>query len=215
MSSLKFRAALQHAYVQLGTHLIPQLHYHSYPHTRFEVVPVIQRLARMEHVDGYERQLLVCAAAYHDIGWIKVLGTGPEYKEERNRHEELSCEIAEQALPRYGFQPDDLAVIRRIIMATKLPTAPADILEKLMCDADLASLGISTRVYWKRSAALREELAEFGVIYSDIDWYNFQIQFLSNHSYYTESAHRSFDMNKVKNLIILQKKFHNLQKQLA
>lgn len=215
MSGLKFRAALQHAYVQLGTHLIPELHYHSYPHTRFEVVPYAQRIARLEGVEGHERQLLTCAAAYHDIGWIKVRTTGPEYQQQRSHHEELSCQIAEESLPRFGFLPADIEIIQKIIMATKLPTRPTSLLEKVMCDADLASLGISTRIYWKRSTALRRELAEFGVSYDDLDWFNFQIQFITSHSYYTESAHRLFDINKLKNLVTLQKKIHKLHLQEA
>jgi predicted metal-dependent HD superfamily phosphohydrolase len=210
MSGLKFRDALQYAYVQLGTHLIPELHYHSYPHTRFEVVPFAQRIAKLEGIEGHERQLLTCAAAYHDIGWIKVRTTGPEYQQQRSQHEELSCQIAGEALPMFGFSPADIEVVQCIILATKLPTRPTNILEKVMCDADLASLGISTRVYWKRSTALRKELEEFSTFYSDLDWFNFQIQFLTSQSYYTESAHRLFDINKLKNLVTLQKKIHKL-----
>lgn len=215
MSGLKFRAALQHAYVQLGSHLIPELHYHSYPHTRFEVVPFAQRLARLEGIEGHERRLLTCAAAYHDIGWIKVRTTGPEYQQQRFQHEEISCQIAEESLPKFGFSPSDIEIIQRIIMATKLPTLPTNMLEKIMCDADLSSLGISTRIYWKRSTALRRELAEFGTFYNDLDWFNFQIQFITSHSYYTESAHQLFDINKLKNLVTLQKKIHKLHLQEA
>jgi uncharacterized protein len=213
MSSLKFRSALQYAYVQLGTHLIPELSYHSYTHTRFEVVPVIQRLARLEGIFGHDRQLLVTAAAYHDIGWIKVRSTGPEYQVERSQHEELSCQIAEQNLPRYGYSQADLAVVRRIIMATKLPSTPSDILEKVIRDADLSSLGISKKVYWKRATALRREMQEFGVTYTDLEWFNFQIQFLSSHSYYTESARQLFDTTKIINLGDLQKKIIAIFKQ--
>ena len=206
MSRLSFRAALQFAYEQLANHLLPELHYHSYDHTRIEVVTVIKRLSRHEGITGRERQLLITAAAYHDVGWTLVRSTGPEYQEQRRLHEELGCQIASQNLPKFGYLADDIATVVRIIMATKLPTAPKDKLEMVMCDADLASLGYSVATYWRRSFDLRHELEEFNTKFGDKEWYSFQIQFLTNHRYYTESARQIFDQNKRKALLELHNK---------
>ena len=55
-----------------------------------------------------------------------------------------------------------------------------------MADADLNVLGQAD--YLPRNAALREELAAFGLAMTDAQWYGSQLQFIRDHCYFTAAA---------------------------
>lgn len=51
-------------------------------------------------------------------------------------HEFEGCLIARTALPGFGYTGEDI-MICGMIMATKIPQSPTNILEEIICDADL------------------------------------------------------------------------------
>ena len=184
MNEPEFEFACRHALERLERELAPDLFYHSVRHTRDEVLPAIERLAAMEGIGGEVFQLLRTAAAYHDIGFI----------EQYIDHEAASIRIALEALPRFGFSPTQLQVVTNIICITKLPQSPHNLLEQIMADADLDSLGRDD--FWERNRDLRAELAVYGKPVDDQEWYRQQVRFLSGHSYFTASAHALRDAQK-------------------
>ncbi len=188
MTQPDFAGAQQHALGRLAQELAPDLFFHSLAHTRDDVLPAVERLAPMEGVEGTALQLLRTAACYHDIGFI----------ERRIDHEFVSVRIATETLPQFGFLPEQIEVIGGIIMATRLPQSPHNLLEELMADADLDSLGRSD--FFSRSDALRAELAAYGSHSSDEQWYSRLLQLLQEHRYFTNAARTLHSAQKQENI---------------
>ncbi len=170
-----FEKARAYVLGRLERELSPDLTYHCLGHTRDEVVPVVERLAAMEKVGEEDRLLLLTAAYFHDLGFIR----------QRQDHEQVSVQLAEQNLPEFGYSEADIAVIRGIIQATHLPQSPTTLLEKIMADADMDDLG--NEDFWGRSRDLRQELDHFGVKYAEEEWYTYQLRLMEAHHYFTDS----------------------------
>ncbi len=176
---------------RLASELSPNMHYHSLAHTKDEVVPAVERLAQLEGITGDDLVLLMTAAYFHDLGFI----------EQSIDHEDISVRLAEEALPKFGFTPDQIGIIKSIIMATKLPQSPHTLLEQIMADADLDVLGRCD--YMSRNQALREELVARGRLMSDEEWVSSQLKFIQTHHYFTQAARNLRGNKKQQNALKL------------
>jgi uncharacterized protein len=169
------------------------LRYHSIRHTRDDVLPAIDRLAVLSGVDEANLLLLRTAALYHDIG----------YTEQYANNEPVGARIARETLPDFGYTPDQVEAIVQIILATRMPQMPENFTEALLCDADLDSLGRED--YLETSHALHAELVSCGASITLEDWYLRQLNFLSNHIYFTDVARDLRDAGKQENVLLLKK----------
>ncbi len=192
MKQPDFEQARRYALERLEQELSLQLVYHSLWHTRDDVAPAAERLAALEGVTGEDLLLLKTAAFYHDIGFI----------ERRVDHEEAGARIAAEVLPGFGYNPMQIELIRGMILATKVPQSPTTRLEQILADADLDVLGRED-VFLLRLQNLRDELAAFGVVMTDEEWYNAQLKFLQAHRYFTPAARSLRDTQKKHNLEII------------
>lgn len=175
--------------LELLAHDLPVwLYYHSLWHTRDEVAPRAEWLARQEGLSREAIVLVGTAAYFHDIGFTRTSGG----------HEEESARIAADVLPSYGYHLRQVQIIQRIIYATRLPQSARNVLERVVCDADLDVLGRSD--YLARNAALRDEKAALGEVHSDAVWYPDQLLFLQQHHYFTQTASRQRGPGKCENL---------------
>jgi uncharacterized protein len=191
MAGLNFDLMKAYAVERLASELPDTMYYHSLAHTRDEVVPAAEHLAHQEGVTGVDLILLLTAAYFHDLGFV----------EQSLDHEAISARMAKEALPKFGYNPDQISVITSIIMATKLPQSPHTILEQIMADADLDVLGRCD--YMSRNQALREELAAHGNLMSDEQWYSRQLKFLQAHQYFTQAARNLRGPKKQQNMSML------------
>jgi uncharacterized protein len=192
---MNFDQATAHA-VQLLHKLSPKLTYHDFAHTVSDVVPAVKMLAEAESLSEYDQILLVTAAYYHDVGFLEL----------RQGHELVSARIAGESLPHFGYSRAEIECIQDLIMATRLPTHPQTLMQKLIADADLDSLGRTD--FWSRSMALRAEMATQQIFFTDAEWYANQIAFLSSHRYWSESARRLRDEQKALNLADMTARLH-------
>lgn len=179
-----FETARQYALDRLQRELSLLVTYHSLAHTVDEVAPAADHLAALEGVTGEDLLLLRTAALYHDVGFV----------EQHHDHEAGSARIAAAVLPGFGYTPAQIQAIVGMILATQLPQAPHTLLEQIMADADLGILGRPN--YLPRNAALRAELAAFGLIMTDTQWYGNQLKFIRDHRYFTASARQLRDAQK-------------------
>jgi uncharacterized protein len=179
-----FEGAVQYALRRLEHELLPAYIYHSVVHTRDDVVPAVERLAALAGVEGQELLLLRTAAYYHDLGFV----------EQRAAHEAVGVQIASLMLPRFGYNAAQIEAISGMIMATRLPQSPRNLLEQLLADADLDILGRTD--FLPRNKLLRAELASFGMPVSDERWYDEQLHFLRAHRYWTSPAQSLRDAQK-------------------
>jgi uncharacterized protein len=161
-------------------------------HTRYDVVPAADRLATLLGLSDEQMLLVRTAAWYHDLGFVQ----------QRIDHETVSVQIAYAVLPRYGFNRQQVTTVEQLILATQLPQQPQTLLEQILADADLDSLGRED--FLVTSLAPRDELAAFGEESTLREWYTRQHQFLHDHRYFTDAARLIRGERKQRNLETLQ-----------
>ena len=149
--------------------------YHNIDHTN-DVYYAAENLGRLEKISDADMKLLLTAAAYHDSGFLRF----------NNGHEEESCRIAADALPRYGYSEHDINLICGMIRATRVPQSPKTLLERILVDADLDYLGRDD--FFEVGDKLFNELRLAGALGSKRDWNKMQLDFMESHSYFTKSA---------------------------
>ena len=152
-----------------------KIYYHGVHHT-LEVLHVCNEYIKRLSIGKADAFLLRTAALLHDIGFIWTY----------NNHEERGVQYAKQILPEWGYQEDDIDVICKMIMATKIPQKPQNLLEMIICDADLDYLG--TDRFKATGETLYQELLNFGLTENEKSWDRIQIDFLGTHEYHTDYA---------------------------
>ena len=163
------------------------LTYHNKEHT-MDVVRQCERIAADEGVEDHDLFLLKVAALYHDTGFLKTYFD----------HEEMSCRIFMEDASLFNFSAEDTDLIKSLIMATKLPQTPKNLLEKIICDADLDYLGRTD--FFTIGEGLRKEFLKYSIIHSDKEWDELQVKFLTSHQYHTESSRRNRESQKQENI---------------
>ena len=198
IGTIDIDGAKKYALDRLTNELPPTLSYHSIWHTEHEVVNQALFLAAEENLTLFQTVLVHTAALYHDIGFIVT----------RDEHELISAQIAATVLPEYGYNLDQINVIKNMIMATHLPQKPKNLLEEIIADADMDLLGRND--YISRNRMLRNELALEGHVFSDESWYRKQLLFLQNHRYFTAAARKQRSAQKYTNTKIIDRIYHIL-----
>jgi len=184
---MKIDLAERHILNRLDGELAPQYVYHDASHTR-DVYAAVQLIAAQEQITGKPLQWLLTAALLHDTGFL-VQAAG---------HEQLSCEIAKDLLPQFAYTPQDITAVCELIMATVMPQHPENILQQILCDADLDYLGRED--FHTRSRLLYEEMWLLGTINSRDEFETMQLNFLRNHRYFTATSRRLREPLKVQHL---------------
>ncbi|MBO9634304.1 MAG: HD domain-containing protein [Chitinophagaceae bacterium] len=153
----------------------PAFVYHNIEHTR-EVVEAADQMASYLSLPEEERPALLLAAWFHDTGYSAG---------QPKRHEEVSRDIAADFLRNKGVDQETIDRVSNAIMATKWPQSPTDLLEQILCDADLSHLGMP--VFPEKNKLLRQELnLLFDNKLSKKEWRQKNIFFLQQHRYFTE-----------------------------
>ena len=178
---MDFEKAYTFLFKKLEEELPAYLHYHNVSHTS-DVIEASVKLAQSENVMGDDLVLLKTAALFHDAGYIETY----------SGHEEISVQMAQKWLPEFDYNPEQIAKISQMILATKISNSPVNILEEILCDADLYYLGTSK--YEETADKLFRELKDAGFVKDRHDWYRHQLKFLLGHKYHTMSAR--MDLNK-------------------
>jgi predicted metal-dependent HD superfamily phosphohydrolase len=160
---------------KLRKELPEHLTYHSVSHV-LDVYESCKFIAQSEGISGDDLELLLLAALFHDSGFVV----------QAKDHEEISCGIAREHLPRFGYSEEQLEKICGMIMATKIPQTPHNKLEEIIADADLDYLGRDD--FYVIGQTLFTELTHMGVLSTEEEWNRMQVRFLENHHYFTETA---------------------------
>ncbi|MCB8964952.1 MAG: HD domain-containing protein [Bacteroidales bacterium] len=184
---------------KLEVGLPKNLYYHNMKHT-VDVYTQVELIGRSESISTEEMVVLRTAALFHDSGHLIDYAT----------HEEMSVKLAYEILPQYGYSTEQMEEIARIIMSTKMPPKPKNLLQEIICDADLDYLGRTDFI--PVSNMLYKELHEHGMIGTLHDWNMMQIKFIENHQYFTETARKLRNVNKNKQLENIRKWMEQLEK---
>ena len=168
---------------KLEKELPPYLFYHNVKHT-VDVVTEVELIGWAEGCNDEEILLLKTAALFHDVG----------HTVSYDDHEYHGTLIAREMLPSYGYTQEQIETICSIIMSTKLPPKPRNLLEEIICDSDLDYLGRSDFI--PVSNTLFEELKAQNKMKSLNEWNKLQVKFIPGHQYFTKTARRLREVNK-------------------
>jgi len=172
------------------------LYYHGVHHTFDDVLPAVDRICRDEGVAPSDRELVLVAALFHDVGFL----------ERYNGNESIGARIASEILPDWGYSSPEIERILDLILATELHEVDgvmlqvpgADTLKRILCDADLDNLGRED--FFRVSDSLRREIEEHGRKLANLEWLSRQVLFVSQHRWFTESQRRARQARKEENL---------------
>ncbi|MDN3548132.1 Pycsar system effector family protein [Mucilaginibacter aquaedulcis] len=176
------------------THHDSELIYHNLKHTK-DVVAAATQIANHYQLSDEDFFIVIAAAWFHDTGYFA----------DKMHHEAKSVEVATHELKQLQV---DAAVIDKVngcIMATRMPQEPANLLEQILCDADLFHLG--TDDFRDKSKLMRKEME--ACKHQEIDkdsWRKGNIEFLESHQYYTDYVRLLLNDQKTKNLERLKDK---------
>jgi adenylate cyclase len=168
---------------KLEKELPDYLFYHNVKHT-VDVVTEVELIGWGEGCTDEEILLLKTAGLFHDVGHTVAY----------DNHEYHGTIIAKEMLPKYNYSPEQIERICAIIMSTKLPPKPTNLLEDIICDSDLDYLGRSDFI--PVSNTLFEELKAQNKMGSLNDWNKIQVKFISGHQYFTKTARSLREVNK-------------------
>jgi len=163
------------------------LYYHNVRHT-VDVVTEVELLGVAEGLNEEELLLIKTAALFHDAG--HTIGY--------DNHEHHGTVLAKKMLPAFNYTHEEIEIICGIIMATKLPPKPKNLMEQIICDADLDYLGRTD--FMPVSNTLFDELKEQNKISNINEWNKLQVKFITNHQYFTETARGKREVNKQKQI---------------
>ena len=166
--------------------------YHDLDHTK-GVVKACLEIGSGVHLSEEETEIVVLAAWFHDIGYLEDAGD----------HEERGVEMATRFLHEKGYPPDKIARVAGCIRATKIPQKPANLMEQVLCDADLAHLAGENFLELTELVRRELELRE-GRTFDDLEWLEENVRFISGLNYHTDYARSKFMGRYTKNLRALQ-----------
>lgn len=173
---LIFEKIKEHVLSMLAANLPVSLTYHDVNHTA-DVANQCSIIAKEEGITDEPTLLnLQIAGLYHDTGFLS------QYK----GHEEKSCALARKELPGFGLNNAAINTICELILVTKIPQQPKNILQQIICDADLDYLGRED--FFIISEKLRKEFMTYKIVQSEEEWEKSRITFLQSHSYFTKSS---------------------------
>jgi predicted metal-dependent HD superfamily phosphohydrolase len=163
------------------TKVNPQFVFHNLDHTR-QVVHAAEEIEGYYQLNDDDQFVLFISAWFHDTGFSSGQAEG---------HEKESIKLAEDFLFRRSEDPKLIKRVSSCIQATHIPQEPRDLVEKILCDADLYHLGANMFNRW--NDYLRRELQTYTSDFTDEVWRHLNIEFLKAHTYFTGYCRQKLD----------------------
>lgn len=177
-------------------------HYHNFTHTA-EVAKAAEEIADAIGISDDEKEALLIASWFHDIGHIEVC----------EGHEDIGIEMAQNFLKEIGYSQSGINKVVLLINATRMPRNPQNLLEQIICDSDLHHLG--TNDFDKKGELYKNEFEALkGCKISEFDWLQNNLKFIKEHQFYTDYAKQRFETQKIINYIKTKKKLKKVKKNL-
>lgn len=174
---------------KLKASLPDKMEYHNVEYT-LALEEAAIRIANIEGVQIEDLILLRTAALFRSTGFIYNYKANDVY----------GIKLAQAELPKYGYDRMQIKIVCSMINATsRNDSFPTTLLEKILCDAEHDYLGRADYHFIARN--LRSELANFGKHMTDIEWIDFQLNFLEKqHKYYTVTSKNMREKGKLKRI---------------
>lgn len=175
--------------------------YHDDYHTE-RVVTAAKMIGSESGLSDDDLELLTIAAWFHDTG----------YKQGCANHEATSCEIARAFLESKNYPAEKVDIIEGCIRATKMPQSPNNLMEQVLCDADLHHLACND--YHEMSEKMHKEVEHMKEQEIDSDsWNEMNYNFFKDHEFFTPYAKTHLQPIKEKNLQSIKKAYKKKKKE--
>ncbi len=170
-------------------HTDERLHYHNLAHAA-QMVDTVNKINSHYQLDD-KNYFIVCTAAwFHDTGIVVAGPVSPGTK---------SAELAEIFLQNIGVNSEEITLIKKCMLATRMPQRPASLQEAIICDAD--AFGWGTETFKADDRRMRKEMEAFtNSKISGQEWRDKTIALLNSHNYHTEYCQSLLNKAKENNL---------------
>lgn len=176
----------------LKTEISSQFVYHDLYHTQ-RVVEAAKLIGNKSALSNEQMEIVTIAAWFHDIG----------YKEGCNQHENAGANLAREFLTKEAYPNID--AVLDCIMATRMPQNPQNLMQEVLCDADLHHL--ACKDYNMMSEKMRQEIEHVkGHQINAEDWNQMNFNFFKDHEYFTTYGKEHLQPIKKKNLKEIKKR---------
>ncbi|HUH47265.1 MAG TPA: Pycsar system effector family protein [Arenibacter sp.] len=192
--TLLIREAADYLDKYMDGHDLSMLRFHNGIHVK-EVVEAARKMADHYQLNDRDRAIVLLSAYFHDIGYC---GRG------REGHEDRGSGIATDFLKEKNVDAEMIAAVRGCILATKMPQSPKNLLEEIVCDADLFHLGSDW--FDLRNKLMRQEAAACGQVVDKEIWRKNTIDLMVGHHYHTEYGKKVLEQKKQLNIESLKQK---------
>ncbi len=169
-----------------------QLVYHNHAHTEHVVKHAVE-IGNFYKLSDRDFFIVQCACWFHDVGYL----------ESPQQHEQKGAAAAVAFLQPYELDQEIIKDIQGCIMATKMPQAPKNLLQQIVCDSDLYHLG--SEHFKERNKMMRKET--MALCQKDIDkniWRLGTLQLLESHHYHTQYCIDKLNPTKQENIRTLK-----------
>ena len=123
----------------------PDLTYHGIEHTLLVLKACNQYIKRMKINPG-DAYLLRTSAIMHDTGFLWSF----------DNHEHESIKYTKNVLPDWNYSEEEINKITGMILATRVPQKPKNILEQIMADSDLEKKFKELKLALKNNEDIKE-----------------------------------------------------------
>jgi predicted metal-dependent HD superfamily phosphohydrolase len=185
----------QHVHHFFGTKELAQLSYHNLAHTE-AVAANAAKIAAHYQLDDKETFIVTAAAWFHDTGYSNGEAAG---------HEERGAANAAAFLRSSDMDEDIITEVEGCIRATIWPQNPHNLLQQIVCDADLFHFGTPEFSEWNKLVRKEAELRS-GKKIDKAQWRKSTIAMLESHTFQTDYCRDLLDKQKRKNLKKLHEK---------
>ena len=172
-----------------------ELYYHNFEHAE-HAVKAAEKIATHYKLNDEDYLVVLLAAWLHDVGYL-VVG--------RLNHEEHSASMAEKFLIEQHTSPEIIAKVKQCILATKMPQEPKNLLEEIICDADLYDLG--TEHFKNNNKKVRKEVEILlGKELTGAEWRAHSLAFLKKQVYKTDYCRKHLQEGLQNNIKAIEEK---------
>jgi predicted metal-dependent HD superfamily phosphohydrolase len=193
--------ARSHVEALLGDRKPEWLRFHDFQHAT-SVAETCQAMGSALNLSDEMIEVLTLAAWFHDVGYLEGI----------DGHEERSVDQATAFLEQNRYPEEKIAQVAGCIRATKMPQQPRNLLEQVLCDADIAHL--ARKDYLQISDCVRREIENrMRIRLTRLEWLTMNIDFVAGHRYFTEYAKTHFENQRRLNLATLKRQLNRLKEE--
>ena len=171
--------------------ILPFLKYHNFHHTE-TVVDRANEIAIHYAISDTEKFCLLTAAWFHDTGHLF---------NELAEHEQTGADLMSSFLKSFLIEEDLIRKISDCIMATRIPSDPKTIIEKILCDADTYHFG--TKEFRLSDPKVYEEMEARLHVHIENKIYK-SIHLLESHQFFTDYCQDLLNKGKQENIAFLK-----------